>query len=321
MKIKTFKDRADWLEARRNFICSTESPVLIGADSRSTPYQIFKSKTADVTIKEENDRMVAGRYLQDGIMRWYAYKYSVKVKPMENILVEAPEEIGMATSLDAWVEEEDVPLEIKLVDSLVARREGSGWRFENDEIKDMPIHIYAQIQHQMICTQRKHIWVVACVGGNSLFRGKFEARHYSGLALVNATKEFWDRVRDNNPYSINYNSDAGILEQLREPIKVRKTIDLSRENRTVFLFDEYERLKNQIKPAEEQLEAVMTELKLKAGDASKLICNDFCLNLSQVKDTPDKTIKQEDVGKIIKGRKGFVRCSITKNEAIKGDAQ
>lgn len=67
-----FARRAEWLKARRAGITATDIAVIIGVSPWLTPYALWAAKTGAACEESDNAAMMAGRYLEDGVARWWA---------------------------------------------------------------------------------------------------------------------------------------------------------------------------------------------------------------------------------------------------------
>lgn len=71
-QILKFKDRSEWLDARKGGIGASEVGTILGINPFSTPYQLWRLKMGIDPPKEENFAMRAGHYLEDAVARFYA---------------------------------------------------------------------------------------------------------------------------------------------------------------------------------------------------------------------------------------------------------
>lgn len=84
-----FKNRQDWLEARRLGIGSSEVGTILGVNPWETPYQLWRRKKGIDPPQEENFYMKAGHYLEDAVARFYADSTGVEIikRSAEDFLV------------------------------------------------------------------------------------------------------------------------------------------------------------------------------------------------------------------------------------------
>lgn len=68
----TFKNRAEWLEARTQGIGASEVATVVGLNPWETPYQLWRRKMGIDAPQDENFAMKAGHYLEDAVARFFA---------------------------------------------------------------------------------------------------------------------------------------------------------------------------------------------------------------------------------------------------------
>ena len=71
-QILKFKDRSEWLDARKGGIGASEVGTILGINPFATPYQLWRLKLGIDPPTEENFAMRAGHYLEDAVARFYA---------------------------------------------------------------------------------------------------------------------------------------------------------------------------------------------------------------------------------------------------------
>ncbi len=68
----TFKDRDQWLAARREGIGASEVATIVGLNPWETPYQLWRRKVGLDEAKPMSAAMAAGHILEDGVARYWA---------------------------------------------------------------------------------------------------------------------------------------------------------------------------------------------------------------------------------------------------------
>ena len=66
------KDRAEWLEYRKDGIGSSEVATILGLNPWETPYQLWRRKKGLDAPKDETFAMKAGHYLEDAVSQFWA---------------------------------------------------------------------------------------------------------------------------------------------------------------------------------------------------------------------------------------------------------
>lgn len=67
----TFKDRAEWLEARKQGIGASEVATVVGLNPWETPYQLWRKKLGIDAPEPENKAMKRGHYCEDAVAQWW----------------------------------------------------------------------------------------------------------------------------------------------------------------------------------------------------------------------------------------------------------
>lgn len=67
-----FKDREEWLAARKEGIGASEVATILGLNPFDTPYQMWLRKTGQIPPTEENFAMKRGHILEDAVAQFYA---------------------------------------------------------------------------------------------------------------------------------------------------------------------------------------------------------------------------------------------------------
>ena len=165
----------------------------------TTGYRLFQEKSG-VIMPEDLEavaRIQAGQYLEPAIATWAMKRWPKWRLRKSRVYHHHPEVEGWGASLDYWVEEPGKPpVDVKNVDGLVFKNK---WELTDGEISNFPFHIVLQLQHQIGCVGSDHSWVLACVGGNELYRGRVERHDGVQAKIATAVKAFWAGVLDNQP--------------------------------------------------------------------------------------------------------------------------
>ena len=66
------KDRAEWLEYRKDGIGSSEVATILGLNPWETPYQLWRRKKGLDAPKDETFAMKAGHYLEDAVSQFWS---------------------------------------------------------------------------------------------------------------------------------------------------------------------------------------------------------------------------------------------------------
>jgi len=221
--------RAEWLEARRQGIGSSDAPVILGLTTWKSPLALYAEKAGLVPLPEDDtDRLRWGHRLEPAITQAYEEDTGRRTYDPGDFTLErhgsAP---WMIATLDRLVVEwTDAPhpppleqigvLELKTADAF--KREV--WR------EEPPLAYQVQLQHQLAVSG--HQWgSIACLIGGHTFVWQDVARNDAFIAeLMLAEERFWQRVQQRDPPPPDASkASSDILQQLY-PQETEETIAL-----------------------------------------------------------------------------------------------
>ncbi|MGY0790900.1 YqaJ viral recombinase family protein [Azospirillum argentinense] len=250
--------------------------TMLGCVSRhTTGYRLYWQKRGVLPTEDldGNERVMIGQEMEPAIARAAERKWDWKLENARRY-VPHPAVAGMAASRDfQMVAPGYPPVEIKNVDFLVFR---DLWKAQGDEIEAPPIDITLQVQHQIACgstrgTASDHGWIVACVGGNRLLRGRIE-RHDPTIAKIEqAVAAFWAAVAAGTPpldvADFDTQADLSVLGA-----EVRSApLDLTGDNELPGLCAEFLKTDAAVKDGEKLRDRIKGRIALKLGDAPETI--------------------------------------------------
>lgn len=296
------KDKADWHAKRAQHIGGSEIAALfylwqladgrlaylhmfevpptgstcLGCVSRhTTGYRLYWQKRGILPPEDLDgvERVMLGQELEPAIARASERKWGWRLENARSY-VKHPAVAGMGASRDfQQVAPGYPPVEVKNVDFLIFR---DLWQARGDEIAAPPIDITLQVQHQIACGHSRggvspHGWVVACVGGNRLYRGRIE-RHEPTIARIEqAVAAFWRAVESETPPLDVADFDT-VAELSLLGAEVRNApLDLTADNRLPTLCARFLRIQERRKKAEDIEARVKAEIALKLGNAPETI--------------------------------------------------
>lgn len=149
-------DRERWLETRRNYICASDVPAILGVDPFRSALDVYLEKRGLAAPREMTAAMEAGVELEEPVLAWYGRRIGRDVRPNKLIHV-ASDLPWLACTPDGFLG--DVPVQLKCTGRTHA------W----DE--EIPEHVYAQVQAEMLCLgadQAVALALVSTYGGFAL---------------------------------------------------------------------------------------------------------------------------------------------------------
>ena len=234
----------------------------------------------------ESERIQAGIHLEPALAEWSKQRWQWPLRKVRRYIVH-DDVRGWGASLDYEMHGDGVsgvPIEFKNVDGAIFRR---AWMVDEDEIVLPPLNYLLQVQHQMGAAGADHGWIVACVGGNKLHRGRIERHEASQIKIAEAIRAFWISVHANVP-PLRV-ADADTVARVLADGAAGKTADLCDDNAAPVLCAQYLRLKRHIERMENRASNVKGRLTAKLGDATKAKANGYRMSWPSIT-RPEKMI-------------------------------
>jgi len=219
----------------------------------------------------DNERVRAGQFLEPAIAEWAKDKWDWKLRKVHRYLTPAP---GMGCSRDyEAVEAGFPPVECKNVDWIQFKEK---WIAEGDEIVTPPLHINLQLQHQIAATDADHGWIVACVGGNELKRGRIDRHEPTIERIKAAVARFWLGVKaGETPHGFEDYDTIAVLFAYGEK---DKHVDLRGDNELPTLCADYLKEKAANKASTERLDTLKAQITARMGDNTRATADGFTLS-------------------------------------------
>ena len=230
-------------------------------------YRLWLEKRGGMAAEDldEVERIRAGTFLEPAIAAWAKDKWNWPIRKVRRY--HAHDEVkGWGASLDYEVHGggvSGIPVEIKNVDYLVFK---DGWTVDVDtgEIIGVPMHINLQIQAQIGAAGVDHAWVVACVGGNTLYRGRIDRHEPVQLLLSEAIFAFW-----NIPEAPEWLASAETCKELYRKGFKDTLADLTGDNEAQIIARRFLRWKRHGAKVEAIIDGLKGRLQAKMGEKTK----------------------------------------------------
>ena len=266
---------AEWLEARRRDVTSTEAAALFNAGVYTkTFYQLFHLKAGVIQPDEvdaDADRIKWGNRLETPIALGIAEDLGLVVEPFK-VYMRIPElrmgssfdfkVVGLAdgyegdqTYRDLFREHGPGIMEVKNVDGLQFKRAWLG----DGEVIEAPVHIEAQVQHQLEVADLNWAIVAPLVGGNTprpLYR--LRDRNVGG-AIRDKVEELWARINAGAAPAPDFTKDGDTIAQVFRD-NDGSSIDLSDNPRVAQLCKSYTNASAAARAAAKTKDAAKAEL-------------------------------------------------------------
>lgn len=253
-----------------------------------TGYRLWQEKAGRLTPDTfaENERIQAGIHLEPALAEWSKTKWEWPLRKVHRYLVHDDVD-GWGASLDYELHGDGlsrIPVEFKNVDFGVFK---SKWIVEDDEIVLPPLNYLLQVQHQIGACNTDHGWIVACVGGNKLYRGRIERHLPTQEKIASAIAWFWESVKRGT--SPDHVADGDTVAKALAFGESGKLVDLTADEDFPMLCRKYLRLKKHIERMEVRLDHRKGRITAKLGDAVKAAGTGFRVSWPSVT-RPEKMI-------------------------------
>lgn len=201
--------RTEWLTARRDHLCSSDLPPLLGVSSWGTPASVYYDKIGQLGDDTAGEAALWGSLLEEPVAREWARRNRATVRRLG--LVEHETRGWQAATLDRVVT--DCPtgepggcfLEVKCRSAFKADR----WR------RSVPDDVLAQVLWALATTGYGHAHVAVLIGGNDYRQHTIRPDPALIADLVAAGQRFWtEHVLAHRPPPASGAADADLYDQL-----------------------------------------------------------------------------------------------------------
>lgn len=312
MKIIPIASPDEWHAIRQKHVGGSEVAALFGQSPYMTKFQLWHIKKGNLPAEDltDNERVMAGNYMEPAIAAWAGDKWGVKLRKFHGYAVN-PLVQGMGCTPDYINDDASLNVQIKNVDGLQFSRE---WTAEGEEIIEAPLHILLQVQHELAVTGAKSAWLVACVGGNRLLRKLIEPHDGAIKKIEAAVAAFWASIAENQEPKPVFEQDGDTIAAIRLVSPERKTIDLSANNRAHEVAAQWLRGNAMAKEGEAMAKAAKAEMLTMMGDATDATIGDVTVKTTPVKASKGTLVTEKMIGLYVGARAGYNRVSITTKE-------
>jgi predicted phage-related endonuclease len=297
------RDEAEWLSVRSDYVGGSEVASLFyrylladgsevvrhayeAVPEGSTPlgclsswrsgFALFNEKAGIVMPADfSSERVDAGRFMEPALAEWSKHKWGWPMRKVRRYSTHDGVK-GWGASLDYELHGEGqtgVPVEFKNVDRGVFATQ---WTVDGDEIIAPPLYYLLQVQHQMGAVGADHAWIVACVGGNELKRGRIARHEPTQQRIADAVEAFWAGVAVGEPPLRVADFDA-VSKAFAFGDKGRH-VDLTGEPEFETLVNTYLADKDRLDKLDTLVDGHKAKIALQLGDATKATAGGFRLS-------------------------------------------
>ena len=194
-------DIVQWRKLRKSGIGASDAPAVCGASEYGTALQVYlrkKDRIPDVDDTQDAIRM--GHLLEPVIWQRFNELTNIKVVQSPVGMIRHPEHEFMFATPDAVLEDD--------VDGVhVGESKATSWRVAHrlgTDPDDVPSEWMVQVQHQLAVTGASVGRMAVLLDGRTLLNYRIERNQALIDAIIDAEKEFWERIKNNDPPEPDY---------------------------------------------------------------------------------------------------------------------
>lgn len=180
-KINYSQGSSEWLNWRKNMITATDAAVIMGISPYCTAYKLWQRKLGLIPEQSVNKAMIRGTEQEPIARDIFNKSHQYDMQPA---IIESEKYKFLGASLDGLSACGKYILEIK----------------SQPPVKGIPDFHYAQIQHQMLCSDHQ---VIGCYYV-TIWEGKIDVKFYEADLdwmnnYISHAKKFWENILFNEP--------------------------------------------------------------------------------------------------------------------------
>lgn len=193
--------KEEWREHRTHSIGGSDASVVLGLNPYKSKYALWAEKSGlmepeDISQKES---VRLGTDLEDYVAKRFTEKTRKKVRRLNAIVTETEYPWAHA-NVDRMIVGEDAGLECKTTSALNLSKFKGG---------EYPANYYCQCVHYMAVTGAQKWYLAVLILGQDFRVFEIERDEDEIAALMDAEREFWRRVQDNDPPAVDGSESAG----------------------------------------------------------------------------------------------------------------
>jgi putative phage-type endonuclease len=266
---RPISSRIEWLQWRQSLLCASEIGAVVGVDPFRTGLGVYSEKAGLLPAQPDAPILRRGRWLEHAaIAALREEQADWRIVQPNVFLIDGENRLGATP--DALTEDESgelVNIQIKSTSPAAFER----WDGHP------PVAYQLQVAAEnMLLDAARGLLVVFVVEPYSARLEYFDVpRHAPAEARIRAlATEFWSNIAAGRRPAPDYTADGETIRTLYPPrADVPAPLDLTTDNRIGTLLEERERLKETIKTATEDCEALDAELIDKLAGAERAIAD------------------------------------------------
>lgn len=262
MPADSLDSRQSWLAARSSFLGSSESPAVLGYGySGQDAHTVWLNKLGLAEELPDDDRLLCGRLLQDGICKIMRHKTGYDIRPADEFGVfRSKEHPWLGATPDSLIHGDPRGLgvcELKNVDHYLIR----DWKGE-----EPPLRVAIQLQHQLIAVDATWGIVGAIVGGNRPVWFELELHTRLIAGMIPALREFWRHVEERTPPPLD--GSEGCRRAIEALYPKDDGAEIGLPESAIGWFEELSALKRAGKWIDQRRAAIENQVKAAIGESA-----------------------------------------------------
>lgn len=175
-------DHESWLRLRKTGIGGSDAGAICGVDPYGSAMKVFKDKTGEETVEQNNEAIRIGHDLEDYVAQRFTEATGLKVR-RSNFMYRSREHSFMIADVDRLVIGEDAGLECKTASAYSADKWADG---------NIPLHYVMQCYHYMAVTGKRTWYIAAVVLGREFTYRRLEWDDELIGRLTAMEDDFWN---------------------------------------------------------------------------------------------------------------------------------
>lgn len=250
-------DRAEWLEARTEYLGASDAPVIMGLDPWRSPLAVWVEKRVGPQETEESEPMYWGNRLEGVVADEYTTRTARETWQYDPFdIVVSRERTWQAATIDRFVGgERPGVLEVKTASAYRA----------GDWTDAAPMHYQIQLQHQLAVTDYQWGSLAVLIGGQQFRFADIERDDELIAEMLEREETFWKSVVSGAEPPASLASDADLIRARYEQPLDGLVVDLPFEAQD--LDEELQELKSRQSQLEDRIKVTTARLQQMLGDA------------------------------------------------------
>ena len=258
-----YKDRGEWLEARRRGIGGSDASSIMGQNPWGSPLTVYLDKLSLAPEKTETEAMRQGTDCEEVVAQRFTRETGIKLKRC-NVIIQHPEYPWMLASIDRDVVGHNAGFEAKTT---------SPFNKTDFDGGSIPPNYFWQCQHYMAVTGADEWYLAVMVFSTSFHVFRIQRDEDAIAQLIEAERIFWhDHVLAGvAPYPTGLDAEDDAINSMYTA-RVDNIINIDDLRQQLDALALYER---EAKALDEKIKAIKQAVKMRMGEATAASCGRY----------------------------------------------